>query len=269
MKNSKSAVRQVKHNGFTLIELLVVIAIIAILAAILLPSLQSARRRGQGIACLNNIRQLGTLAARYADEYDGMLLPAFAKGTGTWDDFLDVLGYVKWSYKVKTSANGTNNVYTYKNFELFNCPGHNRPHRTGHYNGSAIFQSYAYNYYMGFMSANDQTLELSSNSWLKKASQRNRHPQHSLTFTEKWTMCSPAPAGVTAEKKDLYLAQYTKHISYGSFSAHPGGANMGFLDGHAEVRNYVVGYKGSKSNTLSVWLDTDGSKLITLTNPLQ
>ncbi len=60
-----------KKNSFTLIELLVVIAIIAILAAMLLPALQSARERGRSASCTSNLKQLGMAFQAYSNEYDG------------------------------------------------------------------------------------------------------------------------------------------------------------------------------------------------------
>ncbi|MFW6156261.1 MAG: prepilin-type N-terminal cleavage/methylation domain-containing protein [Armatimonadota bacterium] len=62
-----------KTRGFTLIELLVVIAIIAILAAILFPVFARAREKARQTSCLNNVKQTALGIMMYAQDYDEML----------------------------------------------------------------------------------------------------------------------------------------------------------------------------------------------------
>jgi prepilin-type N-terminal cleavage/methylation domain-containing protein len=61
--------------GFTLVELLVVISIVALLIAILLPSLRRVRRQGKATVCLSQIRTLGQGIAMYAMDNSDVLLP--------------------------------------------------------------------------------------------------------------------------------------------------------------------------------------------------
>ncbi len=63
-----------RTKAFTLIELLVVIAVIALLMAILIPVLRSARELGQRTVCLSNLKQLTLAWVAYAEQYDSKLV---------------------------------------------------------------------------------------------------------------------------------------------------------------------------------------------------
>ena len=65
---------------FSLVELLVVIAVIAILAGLLLPALNQARRKAQSISCLTNQKQTFLALNAYADDHDEMF-PVVHSGT--------------------------------------------------------------------------------------------------------------------------------------------------------------------------------------------
>ena len=80
---SEPAEKNKPHRNFTLIELLVVIAIIAILAGMLLPALNKAKQSAQSIKCLGNLKNLGSAARYYADDYNDYIVPGSYSAGGT------------------------------------------------------------------------------------------------------------------------------------------------------------------------------------------
>jgi len=62
-----------RGTAFTLVELLVVISIIALLIAILLPSLRRARDQAKDVVCKSNLKQLGLTVAYYTEDHNGRL----------------------------------------------------------------------------------------------------------------------------------------------------------------------------------------------------
>ena len=128
-----------RSRGFTLIELLVVVAIIALLVAILVPSVQRALELAKSTVCLSNLRQIGTSLHLYTSA-NAALLPAYEEPLGgdsryTPDDWPVRNGGWNTAYWVNQNFMGGNsfydnnppnprklNIYLQNAEDIFRCP---------------------------------------------------------------------------------------------------------------------------------------------------
>ncbi|MHB1158223.1 MAG: type II secretion system protein [Phycisphaerales bacterium] len=98
------------EHGFTLVELLVVVSIIALLLAILLPSLNKARQAARNVTCLSQQKQIGLLLNMYADDFQGWVPPGYSEITKTQND--------AWSYLLWPYAYGDHRAFRFSDNDL-------------------------------------------------------------------------------------------------------------------------------------------------------
>jgi prepilin-type N-terminal cleavage/methylation domain-containing protein/prepilin-type processing-associated H-X9-DG protein len=109
-----------RPKGFTLIELLVVISIIAILLAILIPSLSKAREKVKDTACKSNLKNVGLALLMYLDANERKLPPANRANGFLW---YDATGEVCRPNNATADTYWGIYYYDYlKNTKIFGCP---------------------------------------------------------------------------------------------------------------------------------------------------
>lgn len=215
--------RHQRADGFTLVELLVVIAIIAILAALLLPALSSAKQQAWQTACLNNHKQLALAWSMYKDDNRGLLVIDDPVTSAT----LGGTNYPSWVYGDMAVATDATNatliqmglLYSYANNPgIYHCPADGT---AGHVRSYSMQSQLAFYENGAPATANAAYPPIYSENQI-----RETPPSATLVFLDE--------SGATIN--DGYFAANVTGDTWGDAPAawHSHGCNFSFADGHTE-----------------------------------
>lgn len=240
----------VRHRkaAFTLIELLVVIAIIAILAAMLLPALSSAKDRAVAIACLSNTRQIGLAMTMYAgDNKEYFPLPPVYHAGPPYKNKYGLACGGEWLLRDQVTPNTPAPMMApyLPNNKVWVCPKRKRgltyPTATGVWDPSITgFLSYGFNFcgVFGAVDPNDGNM---INAKPFKASSAAK-PSELVAITDVSGSISPVNSATAAAWLDSWWAGNsgpTLPVTGNenarlqtAYAKHSGRVNVTFVDGH-------------------------------------
>lgn len=226
-------------SGFTLIELLVVIAIIAILAAMLLPALSTARAQALRIGCVSNAKQLAVTWALYsADNRESLVPNGGGRPRGT-TPYLWVLasnhGFEAALFDPQYLVHENHALFApyLKNPKIYKCPADRFAIRMGSVN-LPMARSYSLNSYLGTSTGNAQTpvrIDSQFKLHLKSGTLSSDSPANRFTFAD----VNPASICTPGFGVDM---QQDRMIHYPS-SLHRGVGVLAFADSRVESHKWL------------------------------
>ncbi|HWD18810.1 MAG TPA: prepilin-type N-terminal cleavage/methylation domain-containing protein [Verrucomicrobiae bacterium] len=226
-----------RNSAFTLIELLVVIAIIAVLAALLLPTLAKAKGQALAINCIGNLKQLQVCWHLYADDFKDVLPPndsVYNFESPTNGEFTQQLSWCQGNARAdtNTAAIEAGLLYPYnRSTGIYHCPadfttveGHPNIYRNRSYNMSQSVNGLG----MVPIPADSYPVDVFQRCFMKLSAITNPTPSKLFVFIDE-------------NQGTLYDAQFGYPMPNYDYrwwdmpsDRHNQGANLSFVDGHVE-----------------------------------